>query len=86
MAAGCTVIGSSSGGIPDVLGDAGIVFPEENSAALASEIRGALDDSERARDRRLRGRRRVRERYTWGAVAAELLALYRRLLGRAPTK
>lgn len=84
MAAGCVVIGSSSGGIPHVLGDAGLVFPEENWSALATEIRRAIDDSELARERRVRGRRRVRERYTWDAVAAELLGFYRRLLGRAP--
>lgn len=84
MAAGCVVIGSSSGGIPHVLGDAGIVFPEDDADALASELRRAIGDPGFARERRRLGRRRVRERFTWEVVAEDLMAFYRRLLGRAP--
>ena len=82
MAAGCVVVGSSSGAIPDVLGDAGLIFPEENWRALAAEIRRAIEDPELVGDRRARGRRRVRERYTWDAVATQMVPFYRRLLGR----
>lgn len=38
MAAGVPLVGSSSGAIPEVIGDSGIVFPEQNIPALASAI------------------------------------------------
>jgi len=42
MAAGKIVIGSSSGAIPEVIGNAGFVFPENDANALGSELRRAL--------------------------------------------
>src|SRR5207249_9367682 len=38
MADGVPVIGSSSGAIPEVIGDAGLVVPERDPAALAQAI------------------------------------------------
>jgi glycosyltransferase involved in cell wall biosynthesis len=38
MASGVPVVGSDSGEIPYVIGDAGLVFPEGNAAGLASSI------------------------------------------------
>jgi len=80
MAAGCVVIGSSSGAIPSVLGDAGIVFPEDDVAALAEAIRRAIGDPAFAASCRAAGRERVRALYTWDVVADRVVALYRRLL------
>src|SRR5205807_9564676 len=42
MAAGKIVIGSSSGAIPEVIGDAGFTFPENDSVALSNKIERAL--------------------------------------------
>ncbi len=42
MAAGKIVIGSSSGAIPEVIGDAGFVFPENDSDALAGSLGQAI--------------------------------------------
>jgi glycosyltransferase involved in cell wall biosynthesis len=50
MAAGVPVLGSSSGAIPEVIGDAGIVFPEGDAADLAHHLaRLRSDEAERAR-------------------------------------
>jgi glycosyltransferase involved in cell wall biosynthesis len=38
MAAGVPVVGSSSGAIPEVIGDAGLVVPERDATALAQAI------------------------------------------------
>ncbi len=38
MACGITVVGSSSGAIPEVIGEAGLIFPEGDSRALANAI------------------------------------------------
>lgn len=80
MAAGCVVIGSDSGAIPEVLGDAGIVVPEGNPGALAAAISRVLDDRELASVLRTRGRERVRERYTWEEIATRLAEFYGRIL------
>ncbi len=80
MAAGCAVIGSSSGAIPGVLGDAGIVFTEGSPDSLAHAIRRALVDPGLGLDLAARGRRRVREHFTWDSVASQLVDFYDRLL------
>lgn len=84
MAAGCVVIGSSSGGIPQVLGDAGIVFPEDDVPALSAALGRALWEGGLGLALRAKGRDRVRDHYTWDAVAATVVRLYRTLLARGP--
>jgi glycosyltransferase involved in cell wall biosynthesis len=80
MAAGCVVIGSSSGAIPEVLGDAGMVFREDDVESLAQALRRAREEPGLAAATRIRGRRRVTEHYTWEVVANRLRSLYERLL------
>lgn len=46
MACGTPVIGSSSGAIPEVLGDTGLVFPEGNPGALADCIKRLGNDAD----------------------------------------
>src|SRR5207302_6606714 len=45
MAAGIPVVGSSSGAIPEVIGDAGLVVPERDPAALAQAIDVVVRDA-----------------------------------------
>ena len=80
MAAGCVVIGSSSGAIGDVIGDAGLVFPEEDASALAAALTRALEEPGLAASFRERGRARVAAHYTWDAIAERIVRLYRHLL------
>lgn len=82
MAAGCVVIGTDSGAIPEVLDGVGIVVPEENAEALADAVGRALADGALAEELRTKGLARVRERYTWDAIAARLAAFYRRILSQ----
>src|SRR5439155_24004339 len=44
MAAGVPVVGSTSGAIPEVIGDAGVVVPERDPASLAEAIERVLSD------------------------------------------
>jgi glycosyltransferase involved in cell wall biosynthesis len=80
MAAGCVVIGTESGAIPEVIEDAGLVVPEEDEEALAAALERVLREPGLASALRSRGRERVRERYTWTAVASALTSFYRRVL------
>lgn len=80
MAAGCVVIASRSGAIPEVMGDAGILFPEEDVDALTNAIATALTNRELVADLRARGRERVRDYYTWDSIGKGLAEFYRQVL------
>jgi len=77
MACGVPVIGSDSGEIPHVVGDAGLVVPEGDHVALRDAIARVLGDARLRRDMADRGRRRVLECYTHERIAEQTLATYR---------
>lgn len=79
MACGIPVVGSTSGAIPDVVGDAGVVVPEGDSRALAGALELFRDPAERARVG-ARGRRRVLDRFTQRDIAERTVAFYSRVL------
>lgn len=83
MACGVPVIGSDSGAIPEVIGDAGLIFPEGDSEALASQLAALLDDPSLRAQLGARGRVRVTENYTHTQVAARTVEVYRAMLGEA---
>jgi glycosyltransferase involved in cell wall biosynthesis len=77
MACGTPVIGSDSGEIPIVLGDAGLVFCEGDPAALATCLLDLLSHPDlRSRLSRL-GRERAVRLFSLEQVARQHLALYR---------
>lgn len=67
MACGVATLGSSSGAIPEVVGDEAAVFPFGDAKALAARLREAMHDPALA-DRQLQ---RTRAWYTHDAVAAQ---------------
>jgi glycosyltransferase involved in cell wall biosynthesis len=72
MACGVPVVGSDSGNIPDMIGDAGLIVPEGSAEAIAQAVRSLAGDAA-LRDRlRLAGRARVAERFSV-AVQVRLL-------------
>jgi glycosyltransferase involved in cell wall biosynthesis len=80
MACGVPVIGSTCGEIPQVIGDAGLVFPEDDVAALHDALLRLQRDAELRRDLSTRGRDRVLAHYTQKRVAAETVAVYRQIM------
>lgn len=76
MAAGVPVVGSSSGAIPEVIGDAGLVVPERDPAALAEAIDSVLSQPDLRQQLVQRGRQRAAERFDWSVVADQTLALF----------
>lgn len=82
MASGVPVLGSSSGAIPEVLGDAGAVFPEGDVRALARTIADLLADPSRRTGMSARGRDRAEKRYAWPVWAAQTAAFLGECLGR----
>ena len=80
MACGVPVIGSRSGEIPWVIGDAGRVFPEGDAGALAAILAELASDPARRSALAAAGRQRVLACFTQAQVAAETAAVYREML------
>lgn len=79
MACSVPVIGSSSGAIPEVIGDAGLMFPEGDVDALAARMRRIACDDALAAQLRDRGLQRVHEHYTQERIAAATAVFLRSL-------
>lgn len=83
MACETPVVGSDSGEIPRVIGDAGLVFPEGDRQALTQQLQMLLDDAEMRIRLAQAGRRRVLAHFTMQQVAQRTVNLYREVLGRS---
>ena len=79
MATAIPVIGSDSGEIPNVIADAGLVFPEGNSDALCDRLSQLIDDRGFAENLGRLGYQRCVSHYTNKALARDLLEFYRSL-------
>ncbi len=77
MFCGTPVVGSTSGAIPEVIGDAGLVFAEEDGAALASCLSRLSDDAALRSELSARGAARAAREFTVANMARGLLALLR---------
>jgi glycosyltransferase involved in cell wall biosynthesis len=82
MASGVPVIGSDSGEIPHVIGDAGLVFPEGQVDLLRGHLVRLLRTPDLCADLARRGRERVLARFTQAQVAAQTYQVYQAVLGR----
>lgn len=79
MASGVPVIGSTCGAIPEVIGDAGLVFPEGDATALANSLRQTLTDESLRERMKVMGVARVQQ-YSWDRVAEATYDLYQQVL------
>lgn len=79
MACETCVVGSNSGEIPNVIGDAGLVFREGDEKDLADCLRRLLTDAVLRQDLGHRGRERVIENFSDRRVAQDLVSFYYRV-------
>lgn len=85
MASGCVVVASSTGALPDVVGDAGVLVPPRDAAALGAALIDLHGDPVRAHELRVRGLARARA-YSWDRIGAQYVELYREVTtARAPS-
>jgi glycosyltransferase involved in cell wall biosynthesis len=77
MACGVAVVGSTSGEIGDVIGDAGLLTPEGDVVCLRDALARLLGDPSLRRDLGQRGRERVVGLYTHERIAEQTVAVYR---------
>jgi glycosyltransferase involved in cell wall biosynthesis len=78
MARGVPVACSNASSLPEVAGDAALLFDPHDEAAIATALRRLLSDHALADDLRARGLQRVRE-FTWERTARLTLESYARV-------
>lgn len=81
MACEVAVIGSDSGEIPHVIGDAGLIFPEDDVETLSSYLRQLIQHPELRQEWGQRGRQRALAQFTQSHIAAQTVAVYRNMVG-----
>ena len=74
------VIGSDSGEIPHVIGDAGLIFPEGDVKALANCLLQLIDKPDFAQNLGLMGYTKVIAQYTNKALAKQQLEFYQEII------
>jgi glycosyltransferase involved in cell wall biosynthesis len=74
------VLGSDCGELPKVIGDAGMIVSEDDIEGWARSLEKLLDSNELRRDLGKRGFDRVKQHFTWNAVAQKHLEFFERLL------
>jgi glycosyltransferase involved in cell wall biosynthesis len=82
MACGVPVIGSNSGEIPNVIGDAGLIFPEGDVDALREHLSNLQNNPTLRDDLSKRGRQRVLDHFTQKQIARKTYGVYQRIMGQ----
>ena len=80
MAHGVAVVASAAGALPETLGEAGIVVPEEDVAALGEKLQHLHDSPGEHARLGAAGRRRVMDVFTDTAIAQRTLGFWHDLL------
>jgi glycosyltransferase involved in cell wall biosynthesis len=83
MANGLALVVSASGALPEVVGSAGRVIPEEGVDQLADVLRSFSQDPEARRALGAEARRRVLAEYTDESIAQRTLGFWRVVTGTA---
>lgn len=84
MAQGLPVVGTESGVLPEIIGDAGIVVEEDDPDVLGLALERLQTMPEEQARLGAAGRRRVMAEYVDDAVARKTLAFWRQVIGTAP--
>lgn len=80
MACGVPVIGSDSGAIPDVIGEAGIVFREGNHKELAQKISELKNKKKLGEMLAEKGYKRAKKRFDWKRIAQDAMELFNEIM------
>jgi glycosyltransferase involved in cell wall biosynthesis len=80
FASGLAFIGSDSGEIPNVVGDAGLIVGEKDSQGWSSAITGLLENATRRHEFAARGLARAHEQFAWAVVARRYLEFFESIL------
>jgi glycosyltransferase involved in cell wall biosynthesis len=76
MSCGTPVLSTTAGALPEVVGDAGILIPPADSAALTDAIALLLDNPDKRTEYSILGRKRILENFSWRDAAKHTLDVY----------
>ena len=76
MACGAPVVSTTAGALPEVVGNAGLLVPPADSAALAAAIAQLLDSPAKRNEFSLLGRQRILEKFNWKDAAKRTADVY----------
>jgi glycosyltransferase involved in cell wall biosynthesis len=76
MAHGVAVVASAAGALPEIVGSAGLIVPEEDVIAMAEALQRLHDDPLERERLGAAGRRRVMSEYTDAAIAGKTLRFW----------
>jgi glycosyltransferase involved in cell wall biosynthesis len=82
MACGTPVVCSNAASLPEVVGDAAVMFDPYSTDDMANAMHRILEDADLRQTLRERGLRRAAV-FTWERTARETVKVYERVLGRA---
>jgi len=80
MACGVPLVSSDGGALPEVVGDAGVLFPAKDVDALVAAIDDLLQNPARRDDLGARAKARIEEHFCWHVCARQMTAYYNRVL------
>jgi alpha-1,3-rhamnosyl/mannosyltransferase len=82
MASGTPVVAAARGALPELVGDAGLLFDPDDATALPAALARIVDDAALRAELARRGRERAAG-YSWRETARATLAVYRDVLAGA---
>jgi glycosyltransferase involved in cell wall biosynthesis len=82
LSCGVPLIATDGGSLPEVVGNAGIIVPHSNPAALAEAIDSLLNDPDKRAAMSQKGRQHILDSFKWERCAREVVALYRDTIAR----
>lgn len=80
LSSGCAVVCSNASSLPEVVGEAGLLFNPTDTATLTQALRRLLSDEALRRDLQHRGPIQAQQ-FSWEQAAEQTLGVYEELLG-----
>lgn len=80
MACGVPLVCSRGGALPEVVGDAGLLVPVQDSAALAAAMARLLDDADLRARLAVAGRDRILREFSWTLAARDMSRYYEQVI------
>jgi len=83
MSCGAPLVSTTAGALPEVVGDAGILIPPADSAALTAAIAQLMESPDKRSEYSILGRKRILEKFNWSNAARLTAEVYAEAISRA---
>ncbi|WP_297421051.1 glycosyltransferase family 4 protein [Thermococcus sp.] len=81
MSSGVPTVGTTVGGIPEIIDRCGLLVPPGDARKLAEAVNMILDNKSLAKKLGRLGRERVEEIYSWNVIVRRTVSIYKEVLG-----